>query len=193
MSDYWKDFTIVNEKEKNLGGNLKHGDTNSITPGLWSYLVDRFSVRSVLDIGSGEGHAVNFFHRLGIIAHGFDGLEDNVYQAKFPIAHHDLSTGPYLFPCDMTYCVELVEHIPDEFVPNLIKTMTNAPVIVMTHGLPGQPGHNHVNNQPPKYWIELLNENGFSLSRDNEFFRSIAKKENPQSYFSLSGLIFLKR
>ena len=35
--------------------------------------------------------------------------------------------------------------------------LANAPIIVRTHGLPGQPGHHHVNNQPQEYWIENSN------------------------------------
>jgi hypothetical protein len=46
-------------------------------PSLWRFLVERFGVRSVLDVGCGEGHAVLFFHRLGLFAHGIDGLLRN--------------------------------------------------------------------------------------------------------------------
>ncbi|MDJ0932424.1 hypothetical protein [Breoghania sp.] len=58
MKDYWKSFTVVMEGRESLGGNLRlRCDTNATTPKLWRYLVDRFAVSSLLDVGSGEGHA----------------------------------------------------------------------------------------------------------------------------------------
>ena len=191
-ADYWKDFIVVEKGQEHLGGNFRHGDTNSITPFLWRYLIERFAVRTLLEIGAGEGHALSFFHRLGVIAHGIDGLDRNVRNAKFPIALHDIAKGPYVFPCDMTYCVEVVEHIEEAYVDNLVTTLANAPVIVMTHGLPGQLGHHHVNNQPQEYWVDKLEQRGYRLSIDNEKFKEIARSENSDSYFSISGFVFLK-
>jgi len=179
-------------EQLDLGGNLAHGDTNSITPHLWRYLLDRFAVRSMLDIGAGEGHALAFFRSLGVIAHGFDGLDRNLRHARHPMALHDLSKGPYIYPCDMTLCVEVVEHIDEASVDNVLATLANAPVVVMTHALPGQPGHHHVNNQPQDYWEGKLHARGYHLSRDNEHFRAIARQEVPGSYFGQSGLVFLK-
>src|SRR5271166_1318469 len=67
---------IVSDQERpDLGGNYRYGDVSKFVPTLWRYLVDRFAVKSVLDVGCGEGHAVNFFHKLGVVAHGIDGLK----------------------------------------------------------------------------------------------------------------------
>lgn len=193
MSDYWKQFTVIDEHNDSLGGNLRHGDTRAITPDFWKYLVNRFGVRSLLDIGAGEGQALKAFHRLGVIAHGFDALYQNVRNSVFPMALHDLTSGPYIFRCDMVHCVELVEHIKEQFLANLMNTMTNAPIVIMTHGKPGQPGHHHVNNQPEEYWVEKFDACGYSLSMDNDLFRKIAGEEVADCYFAESGLVFLKR
>jgi len=189
----WKYFCVVVPGQEDLGGNLRHGDTNAITPTLWRYLIDRFAIRTLLDVGCGEGHAVEFFRRLGVIAHGFDGLERNVRNARHPIALHDLTKSPYIYPCDMTLCVEMVEHLDKAHLPNLLTTLINAPVVVMTHGLPGQPGHHHVNNRPSAYWIEKLGHCGYLLSEENIAFRKIAIREVPDCYFGRSGLVFLKK
>lgn len=192
MINYWEKYTVVSNEDLSLGGNLRHGDTNSITPKLWTYLVDRFAVRSILDVGAGEGYALRFFHQHGVISHGFDGLRQNVDNAKYPIAEHDLKKGPYHYPCDLSYCVEVVEHIEEKYVDNLMDTLINSPVVVITHALPGQPGHHHVNNQPKEYWIKKFEKLGYFLSIDNQFFKDIAYQENPNSYFAISGLVFLK-
>jgi SAM-dependent methyltransferase len=55
---------LVGDIEWNdLGGNLRHGDGGTFSSALWRSLVDRFAVSSVLDIGCGEGHAVQYFAR----------------------------------------------------------------------------------------------------------------------------------
>jgi len=192
MHGYWKDFCVVDAAEKDLGGNLLHGDNQGITPQFWRFLVDRFAPRSLLDVGAGEGLTLSFYHRMGVIAHGFDGLARNVQNARFPIALHDLKHSAYRYPCDLVYCVEVVEHIAEEHLDNLLSTLCNAPVIVMTHALPGQLGHHHVNTQPQEYWEENLAQRGYKLSMDNDKFRGIARGENPDSYFAKTGLVFLR-
>ena len=109
------------------------------------------------------------------------------------IALHDLKRGPYRYPCDLVYCVEVVEHIKEKFLDNLLGTFQNAPVVVITHALPGQRGHHHVNTQPREYWLEKMDEIGYSLSMDNEKFCAVAAAENADSYFAKTGLVFLRR
>lgn len=193
MHGYWKDFCVVDEKKPDLGGNLLHGDTQATTPALWQFLIDRFAPRTMLDVGAGQGIALSYFHRAGIIAHGFDGLLQNVRTSRHPIALHDLKRGPYRYPCDLVYCVEVVEHIKEKFLDNLLGTFQNAPVVVITHALPGQRGHHHVNTQPREYWLEKMDEIGYSLSMDNEKFCAVAAAENADSYFAKTGLVFLRR
>lgn len=49
--------------QPHLGGNALEGDPASFSPNTWDYLIDRFCVTSVLDLGSGLGHAAEYFHR----------------------------------------------------------------------------------------------------------------------------------
>lgn len=192
MDEYWNKFTVVDESRMDLGGNLHHGDTKAILPLFWQYLIDRFAVGSMLDVGCGEGHALRCFSRSGVIAHGIDGLARNIQNSVYPFALHDLTETPYIYPCDLVHCVEVVEHVECGYIENVLKTMINAPIIVMTHGEPGQAGHHHVNLQPKEYWIERFNRLEYTLSIDNDLFKEMAGREVPGSYFSTNGLVFLK-
>jgi SAM-dependent methyltransferase len=192
MDDFWKDFTVVDAKRPDLGGNCRRGDAKAITPRFWEYLVSRFAPQSMLDVGCGEGHALAAFRRLGVVAHGIDGLIENARNARHPIAVHDLTTGPYLYPCDLVLCVEVVEHLAETHIANLMATLTNAPVVVMTHGGPGQPGHHHVNLQPAEYWIARFSKRGYHLAPDNAWLKSMAQAEAPGSYFGATGLVFIQ-
>jgi hypothetical protein len=174
-----------------LGGNMIGGDPQTYHPELWSYLVDRFAIGSILDVGCGEGHCVSYFAAAGIRAMGFDGLMRNVECAVVPIVLHDLRTAPFYSPVDLVHCCELVEHIEEQYLPNLLPTLANGRVIAMTHAVPGQTGYHHVNCQPPDYWIEKIRAIGYVfLARETEEAKARISRAGNWTYFVRSGLIF---
>lgn len=183
---------VIDPARADLGGNLRHGDVNTFTPQLWKFLVERYAVDSVLDVGCGEGHAVRQFRRFGVNAHGIDGLRANVTRAVTPVALHDLLAGPYFMPVDLAWSCEVAEHIAEAKVDNFLDTLANGRVIAMTHALPGQTGHHHVNCQPHEYWIAHLAKRGYVLSPETNLCRQIAAKEGYPTFFQHAGLVFIK-
>ena len=65
-------------------------------------------------------------------------------------------------------------------------------VVAITHAVPGQEGHNHVNCQPVEYWMDKMWQRGFTLSYENNVYRDIARKEEAWNYFQESGLVFTR-
>ncbi len=172
---------------------MRHGDARTFTPRLWRHLVERFGAGSVLDVGCGEGHAVKFFSRLGIAAFGIDGLRINIDRAVHPIALHDLLSGPFYMPVDLVWSCEVAEHIEESKVDNFLDTLSNGKVIAMTHAVPGQGGHHHVNEQPASYWIEKLRSRGYIFHQDfNNFIRGVAASEGFPNHFQNNGLVFFR-
>lgn len=184
-------YMIIDPHAPDLGGNIRHGDLRTFCPVLWDYLIERFAVESVLDVGCGEGHAVHWFHRRGVFAHGIDGLEANVRRGVVPIARHDLKSGPYVMPVDLVWSCEVAEHIAPEHLANYLATLANGNVIAMTHAVPGQGGHHHVNCQPAEYWVEQLARHGYRLCADNQVFREIAGSDRTWNHFQNNGLVFV--
>lgn len=185
--------TVIDEQRPDLGGNIRHGDMNTFHPKLWNLLIERFAIRSMLDVGCGEGHTVNFFQRKGVLAHGIDGLISNVKRSVTPIALHDLLAGPYVMPVDFVWSCEVAEHIGEDKVHHLIETLANGNVVAMTHALPGQDGYHHVNLKDDAYWIDLMEKRGFVLDQNNNAFRELAREPHLHTFFAISGLLFLKR
>ncbi len=184
--------TVVSRARSDLGGNIRYGDIHSWVPHLWDFLIGRYGIRSILDVGCGEGHAVNYFHNRGLLAHGIDGLYENVKRSVVPIALHDLLSGPYTMPVDMVWSCEVAEHILPSKVNFYVDTLVNGNVIAMTHAVPGQDGYNHVNCQPDEYWVSLLKERGYRLSEDTATLRTMSIKEGLPNYFTGTGLVFLR-
>lgn len=183
---------VTDSARPDLGGNIRHGDAWTYCPAVWDYLIGRFAVSSMLDVGCGEGHAVKYFQRRGVLAHGIDGLWANIERAVTPIAQHDFTRGWYTMPVNLVWSCEVAEHIAPEHVCNYLDTLANGNVLAMTHAEPGQAGHHHVNCQRADYWIHKLEPYGYTLAEaDTNRARALAVSEFKNSHFG-RGLIFVK-
>ena len=174
------------------GLDITHGDPMTWLPDLWRWAVSTLNIRSVLDVGCGEGHSAAYFQRLGCDVMGVDGSRFAHEDSRIPERHtvHDFNNGPYEpgRHFDMIWCCEFVEHVEAQFEDNFLQTFQSASrFVLMTHALPGQVGWHHVNCQPPAYWIERLNHSGFRL---NQRLTDIARGLVSYGYFAQSGLVF---
>jgi len=177
-----------------LGGYIPGGDPCTFCTSLWKQLIADFSVKSVLDIGCAEGQAMKWFADHGCEVSGVEGCQLAIDNHLMPerVAQHDFITGPWTAPpVDLIWCCEVLEHVEEEYLPNLMAAM-NARVIATTAAAPGQVGHHHVNLQYLRYWTSKFNEIGFRYdSRATEHYK--AQGEAIGWWFFHNGLIFRKK
>lgn len=177
---------------RHLGGYIPGGDDASYYPDLWRWLVTDYGAGLVLDVGCGEGHALDVFRDAGAEALGIDGVE----QERKDILRHDYSEGfldyDELGRWDLVWSCEFVEHVEERYVPNFLATFCCADTVLMTHAMPGQPGWHHVNCKAPEYWIGMLAGVGFRYDEKlTAQTRSLAAlNQNPNNYYVRSGLAF---
>jgi SAM-dependent methyltransferase len=184
---------VINPVNPSLGGNVWQGDPWTFAPKVWKYMIKRFAVTSVLDVGAGRGHAASWFHRERCAVVAMDGEPLNVANSFYPIVQHNIADGPFICKVDMVHCQEVVEHIHEQYLANLLRTLINGDVILLTHAEPGQPGHHHVNCKPASYWVErLVQFNYFVLPDDTNRVRGLAVEEGA-NHIARSGLVFGKR
>jgi SAM-dependent methyltransferase len=186
-------------EDGHLGGYIRGGDPGSWCPNLWTWAVREHGIRSVLDVGCGEGHSTRFFQRLGCEVCGVEGCAQAVRDSAVPgqVALHDFCQGPYHpgHRYDLIWSCEFLEHVDRAYVPNILATFAHAAkMILITHAFPGQDGHHHVNCQTPAYWIGLIEPLGFRcdvhLSREA---RAITLQDRPRvNHFGRSGLVFVR-
>ena len=190
-------------EEGHLGGYVPGGDEATYYPDLWRWLVDDYGVDSVLDVGCGDGVALNFFKKRikanknrKYLLSKIRGIE-GVGQADEAIIQHDYTTGPCPAPWhenffDLIWCCEFVEHVEEQYVPNFLDTFTTGKTVLMTHAEPGQQGYHHVNCQPASYWVQKMREIGYTLNSELTIkTRELAgKNTSPWNHYVRSGLAF---
>lgn len=131
-------FVLVYGKDKPyLGGNIigsyrykditYEGDCNSFTPDLWDYLISKFNVKSVLDVGCGAGYTSKYFLDRGCSVTAIDGLRFNIEQCCRGIIGVvcDLQDGPFISKTahDLVWSCEVAEHIDARYVMNFVNTL----------------------------------------------------------------------
>ncbi len=184
---------VENIDVPHLGGNMLQGDPYTHSPRVWDYIIKRFGVSSVLDLGSGMGYSSQYFHNSGLKVLAVDGMAENCNKAIYPTLQLDLTKSGALARVDLVHCQEVVEHIEEEYLDNLLSSLACGRIILITHALPGQGGHHHVNCQPSEYWIEnLLRYNCHHLVEDTRRVRHLAQKDEA-SYLAQSGLVFANK
>ncbi|HEU4621406.1 MAG TPA: hypothetical protein VFS42_04205 [Burkholderiaceae bacterium] len=184
---------VEDKKEAHLGGNIAEGDPFTYSPSVWDYLMKRFAIKSVLDLGSGSGYAADYFYRAGAQVIAVEGLRDNVVTSTYPAIYMDLTKSSVFCNVDLVHCQEVVEHIEEKYLDNLLASLCCGKFIVMSNALPGQGGYHHVNEQPTEYWIKHLQRYSCQvLVEDTNRIRKLAAQDGAV-YLAKTGLVLANK
>src|SRR5271165_2246297 len=64
---------------------------------------------------------------------------------------------------DLVVCLEVAEHIGAQFADIVVDNcVRHGDLILFSAALPGQQGFNHINEQPPNYWVERFERHGYT-------------------------------
>jgi SAM-dependent methyltransferase len=167
-----------------LGGCNVDGDPGSECPMMWKYVVDKYDIKSVLDVGCGFGYHLKYFKDfLNLKVMGIEGSQKVASISLLPndIKCHDYTTGELLidsFNFDLCWSVEFVEHVDASYIDNFLCTFTSCKYLIMTHATAGQGGHHHVNEQGSDYWKkELARYNLEYDETETQNIRDLAMKD----------------
>jgi SAM-dependent methyltransferase len=157
------DFVPSNNTFEYDSGVYNPKSATIILPLVFDYL----NPKSVLDVGCGLGTWLSVVEKLGV--NDFQGVEghyisqNELFIPKEKLIIHDLSTPLNLErKFDLVVSLEVAEHLPESsakiFVTSLVQ---HGKVILFSAAIPRQGGQKHLNEQWPKYWMELFSEYGF--------------------------------
>lgn len=181
------------EKKGHLGGYIPNGDPNTYSHEVWDWMIQN-GIKSVIDVGCGEGHSTKYFLDKGIEVIGIEGGENayNNSPVKEKLILHDYTEGPYVLDkkYDAVWSCEFVEHVEEKYLDNFLSTFACADKIFMTHAVPGQDGYHHVNCQTAEYWVQKLKNIGFEYNDEvSKMLRNLTNK----MHVTNSLLVFEKK
>jgi SAM-dependent methyltransferase len=148
---------------EHLGGAYVQGDSNTIMPDVWGYLLVKYGIKTMVDIGCGYGHAMEWFSKYLVHSIGFDGDPEAVNKNRLP-GHafvHDFTLGEPRDGIikeadffDLAWSSEFLEHVEEKYMANYMAVFRRCRYACVTHAEPKQPGHHHVNCEDDDYWIQ---------------------------------------
>jgi SAM-dependent methyltransferase len=188
---------VIDETRPWLGGFKPGplGDEATYFPSLWIYLVEKMGIKSVCDIGCGAGIAVKFFEEL-LEPSDVMGI-DGIAQDHPSILEHDYTLGPFVplgGDYDLVWCCEFLEHLAEQYLPNILSTIRCGKLVLLTHAEPGQAGHHHVNCQTADYWKGVMASIGYRYDINVTQVCRLKAAENtsPWNHFTRSGMAFAR-
>lgn len=130
-------------------------------------LQQQLDVKSVLDVGCGQGGWLAVWKELGAeTVHGIDGdyvERESLFVDEKEFTAADLSKPFYMArQFDLAQSLEVGEHLPTDssadFVASIVK---HAPIVLFSAAARGQGGDNHVNEQDYEFWRKHFANNGY--------------------------------
>jgi len=189
-----------------LGGHMNKVHTDR---GCLIHMRDKYNCKTMIDIGCGPGWQSLLAYELGYKdVYGIDGdwnvLPKSDKHVKFLC--HDFTKG--LVPLinsdhyyevsgeiinhDLGWTVEFLEHVEEQYQENYMKTLQTCKYVIMTHAVPGQDGHHHVNCQESDYWIDVFNQYEFDyLPELTNEIREVSTMQKP--FIKRTGMVFMNR
>jgi SAM-dependent methyltransferase len=190
----WRAVVPASLRDTRLVQNLKHFVLKRISHNIiydaayFETLVENEAVRSAgtiagsivtdlepstaVDVGCGTGALLAALQARGCRVFGLEyadsGLEfcrrRNLEVQKFDLERESL---PEDRAFDVAISMEVAEHLAESRADHFVSLLTRlSNRIVFTAARPGQGGTDHVNEQPPSYWIAKFRDRGFTPDLD---------------------------
>lgn len=139
--------------------------------GVADRIVRDIEPKTVLDAGCAKGFLVDALRERGVEAYGFD-------ISDYALAEVRADVKPYVWKAsileplprgfDLTVCIEVLEHLPEEHAAQAVANLTRTSDDILFASTPEDFEEvTHKNVQPLEYWAALFAERGFY--RDLEF------------------------
>lgn len=123
--------------------------------------------KSVIDVGCGSGVWLEVFRKHGVEnILGLDGKHVDPAWLSIPgdcFRGVDLSKPLDVEEkFDLAVSLEVAEHLPKRCSADFVRSLARlAPIVLFSAAIPFQGGTGHVNEQWPKFWQSLFEENGY--------------------------------
>lgn len=186
-----------------LGGHM--GVTHTDEGALRELMGISPTSRAFIDIGCGPGRQVQLASLAGLHAYGIDGdpaLRGSDSWVALPqsflcmdLTDPDSAALSDFLPNTNTaigWSVEFLEHLEEQYLPNLIDVFCRCSIVAVTAAPPGHLGHHHVNLQSEDYWVSKF-EDLFGLTHDPALTQRVRNASTMgRAFMRCQGLVFVQ-
>ena len=148
----------------------------------------------IADLGCGIGWTCFYLHNAGFDVIGYEGTPDLRDIAVFtPIHQQDLSI-PFWIPDQRNIiCMEVGEHIPNQYEDTVFDNITNNAKfrVILSWAIPDQGGTGHVNEQPNYHVIGQMIKRGFTIN--SELTRSLRSVTPDETWWFRNTIMVFDR
>ena len=135
-------------------------------------IINDFRVTRVVDVGCGTGALLEALRDMGCEVFGLEYAKAALKYCRarrLNVAKFDLERNIFNDnrTFDIAVSMEVAEHLPETVADRYLDLLTQlSSIVIFTAAPPGQGGTNHVNEQPPSYWIDKYQQRGFEHAED---------------------------
>jgi SAM-dependent methyltransferase len=155
---------------------------------------------TIVDVGCGTGALLEALRRRGCQVLGLEYSEAalqycrsrNLDVRKFDL-ERDILAEERTF--DVAISMEVAEHLPEKISGRYVALLARlSSVIVFTAAPPGQGGLDHVNEQPPSYWISKFQALGFAYDEElSQLWRKSWRETAVVAWWYFQNLMIFRR
>lgn len=146
--------------------------------------------KQVIDIGCGRAVYLRYLHDVGFQKLlGVEGANQNFHFGNVII--HDLSIPLEIKEKGNVICLEVGEHIPEEFLPVFLDNITSCvdDKLIFSWAIPGQDGEGHLSCRHNVWVINEMSKRGLKLLTEASLSaRSVIREQT--AWFRNTILIF---
>ena len=179
--------------------NVIEAPANRSSEMITKSIIDEFNPQIIIDVGCGTGALLERFQKNGCKVLGLEYSDAALAicdRRGVKALKYDIETCaiPDLGQYDVLVSIEVAEHLPKACADSYVHLLTSlSRVIVFTAAPPGQGGTDHINEQPPEYWITKFLDHGFEHSKliSNRWKDSWKSSGKVESWYYMNLLVFL--
>ena len=170
--------------------------TRRVAGPIATSVMEKFSPKTVVDVGCGSGAVLLAFKEHGVSGIGLEYSEaalDFCRKRSLQVRKFDLEGQiPTDVRADVAISTEVAEHLPEAVADRYVDLLCSiADRVVLTAATPGQGGTDHVNEQPNEYWIDKFARRRFShLEEVTRTWRRAWREQAMSSCYSDNVMVF---
>jgi len=131
-----------------------------------SSIMERFSPKTVVDVGCGTGLLLVALRERGVQVQGMEYSQAacRICEERGLIVYRvDLEKDAIPpMKADVVVSTEVAEHLPETCADRFVEVLCGiSDAVVITAATPGQGGTDHVNEQPHAYWVGKFQARGY--------------------------------